>query len=339
MADNKDFIPELLGGPLPAETRSDCSNCVMAGPAVPGQQRAYFVADVRCCSYEPSLPNYLVGRILRDGNDTMQRRLARRVDSSPWGVRASRRFDALYHKGPGLFGFSPELKCPHLLEGNGGCSIWQHRNSTCRTWFCKHDRGKVGNDFWLSLHRVLTEIERSLGIWCVAELHTGAAALNDAIGTANSLNPEDLGGAVDEARQAALWGQWAGREQEFYLECAAHVDGLKWSEVERIGGVGLRARIALLKEAYQQVTSLDLPKSLKTNPFRIVGSNGGKFSVSTYSGYNPLEMSQQVLRVLPYFDGRPVAEALAEVQAREGLRIQPGLLRKLADFEILGPAD
>jgi hypothetical protein len=43
------------------------------------------------------------------------------------------------------------------------------------------------------------------------------------------------------------------------------------------------------------------------------------------------------LNVLHYFDGRPTTEVVAEITAKEGIRLEPELVQKLADFRILVP--
>ena len=43
--------------------------------------------------------------------------------------------------------------------------------------------------------------------------------------------------------------------------------------------------------------------------------------------------------MLPRFDGRPTPEVVTEIALTTGLKINPSLLRKLVDFEILGPVE
>ena len=326
------------------EATSDCTNCVMQKPedAADGEW-FYFDPKVRCCTYEPALPNYIVGRILRDqdpergaGRATVEARMGRRVDTFPWGIRRSKRFDILYGTNTALFGRASDLGCPHLMEGNLGCGIWAHRPGVCSTWYCKHDRGQTGHGFWTNLALLLREVELMMGAWCVGELHGGVAAIRQA------LNPEagipvssDLGGALDEKEYGKVWCEWAGREAEFYRACASCVDDIQWEDVERIGGVRLRTMAELTRSAYEKAVSTDVPERLKAGPFRILNSGGGKRTVETYSGFNPLRMPEALFRVLPYFDGRPTEETLEEIRAKEKLRLQPALVRRLADFGIL----
>jgi len=60
--------------------------------------------------------------------------------------------------------------------------------------------------------------------------------------------------------------------------------------------------------------------------------------VSTYSGYDPLDVPNQVMELLPYFDGRQTADVLAAIAEERGIRLEPDLVRKLVDFVLLVPA-
>ena len=71
-----DLLPPLYAGLLPAvfrrripeESLADCTRCPMCRR--PGEPRAprgnYFRPDARCCTFYPSLPNYLAGALLED---------------------------------------------------------------------------------------------------------------------------------------------------------------------------------------------------------------------------------------------------------------------------------
>jgi hypothetical protein len=44
------------------------------------------------------------------------------------------------------------------------------------------------------------------------------------------------------------------------------------------------------------------------------------------------------MELLPYFDGRPVADALAAIADERGVSLDAALVRKMVDFELLVPA-
>src|SRR5687767_5199250 len=67
------WIDQLLGSAIPPETVATCHDCAMLPRAgeevVPGEDR--FSPRVKCCTFQPSLPNFLVGRILSDEDPAM----------------------------------------------------------------------------------------------------------------------------------------------------------------------------------------------------------------------------------------------------------------------------
>ena len=313
----------------------------------------FFNPQTKCCSYVPVLPNYLVGRILADadpalvtGRATVLARLQTGVSVTPLGLGQPPIFAALYgNSATTLFGQSRTILCPHYLaEGGGRCSIWKHRNSVCTTWHCKFVRGATGQSFWQTLNQLLGAIEQNLARWCVHELDPGGAALkllfplNDE--AARSLiDPHALDGAPEPKRQRALWGDWAGREADYYQACARLVEPLTWSDVLARGGptVGIYAR--LTSEAYRQLMSADLPVALKVGSFHSVRFGADTQVISSYSGSDPIELPKSLLGVLHYFDGRPTKQALAAISAERSIKINHALVRKLVDFKILVPSE
>ena len=77
------WVSAVLGAPSPQERRATCDTCAMCpqedGTMLPA---AYpFRPDTKCCTYEPTLANYLAGGILTapaddPGRTTVEARLA-----------------------------------------------------------------------------------------------------------------------------------------------------------------------------------------------------------------------------------------------------------------------
>jgi hypothetical protein len=57
--------------------------------------------------------------------------------------------------------------------------------------------------------------------------------------------------------------------------------------------------------------------------------------VTTYNGFDPLELPRLLVDVLPYFDGGPTCDALRRIRAERRINVQPDLVRRLVDFELL----
>src|SRR5688572_25688607 len=128
------WIADVVPGPLPDETRATCSDCAMCSEneAIP------FDARTKCCTYVPSIPNFLVGKILENKIAVFESNL-NLAQVCPQGVWPNEEFTKEYHPASPLFGRNLDWRCPYYLhEQDGLCGIWQHRNARCATWFCKH---------------------------------------------------------------------------------------------------------------------------------------------------------------------------------------------------------
>lgn len=337
------WVEELLGGPAPLETDAACERCVMvAGQArAPGGTRQFFDPLTRCCTYIPALPNYLVGRILADrdprflrGRHAVAKRLRTGAEVTPVGFGRPAAYALLYTRAQGGFGHSRALRCPYHQE-DGGCGIWPHRPAVCATWFCKHVRGDVGRTFWRALELLLRAVEDDLARWCLLE--SGVEVHGLAESGSGRLDAHQLDGRLDPEKYAAAWGTWAGRGRELYAKCGRLIGGLAWRDVAALLGPGTRLLLRSARRAFAELASTPLPGRLRAGPFVVLGAARRRVTVAAYSQYDPLLLPAELLGALPYFDGRPVGEALRSIVREKRLRLDPGLLRRLIDFRVLVP--
>jgi len=348
------WMASALGGPIAAETDATCEDCAMcAGPQNRPQAGLFFSPETKCCTYMPALPNFLVGRILRDGDPvfaagraTVEARLAARLEVSPLGLEPTAVRALLYgHSVEGTFGQSRVLRCPHYLDEQGGrCGIWRHRNGVCATWFCKHVRGAVGLRFWRGLEQLLTAVEWQLVRWSVLELGVEADTLHELFRRAASrsksggaLDVHQIDGEVDEAAYRRRWGSWAGQERKFFEECARLVDGLAWPDVLRIGGAEVALLERLARDAYRHLTSDVIPERLQVGKLEAITPGPSHARIVTYRGLDPIDLPKIVFDVLYYFDGGPTVETLSRIRRATGVILESALVRRLVDFEILVP--
>lgn len=339
------WLRDAAGGPIAAETTATCDRCVMLAPPRASVQALYFGASTKCCTFQPTIVNFTAGAILRDrdaaiaeGRGALERRITARVGVAPAGVLAGAVFGLLYNNVSDAFGRASSLACPYLTA-NADCGLWHHRPGVCATWFCKHDRGDTGFRFWSLAGKLLRAIEQDLALWCMSELNAGLGDF--AASTSERQRPDaaELDRRVDERQYEKLWGAWAGRERDFYEQCAARVDGLGWPDVLAICGPRVRILAGLVRDARAHRESQAIPARLRLNEFRVTASAAGGFTVMTYSAYDPLAMSERLVRVLPHFDGRATEDALAAILGEHGLTLAPSLVRRLVDFGVLSACD
>lgn len=347
------WVTELLGGPIPAETAATCGSCAMVAPvstepsASPHSGQAlFFDPRAKCCTYIPELPNFLVGQILLDldpamaaGRASVVARLTASPSATPLGLDAPPSFALLYRAGAEeTFGRAVDLLCPHYHADTGGCAIWRHRQAVCATWFCKHNRGSVGLEFWQALRRLLSVVERTLAVHCLRVLAPGIDAARHAVEQRSSPPPRitsaHLGGAQPTADLARQWGRYAGHEVAYYQDCAGLVSTMTWSAVRRCGGVEVDLAADVTLAAYRRLVGVEQPKSLRVGSFSASPSGPGVVQCAGYNGYDPITLPTALFDVLHVFDGRPVRRAMAD--AREaGVEVNVAVLRRLVDFGIL----
>jgi len=345
------WVAEFLGGPVPRENRATCETCAMCAPAgeQPNPRGHYFDPATKCCTFLPDLPNFLVGRILSDGDPSgefgrtsVERRIRERLAVTPLGLgphRSSRRYDTDIDD----YGRAHDLRCPHYIEDGGLCGIWRNREAVCATWFCKHVRGNVGHMFWQSLRRLLKVIELSLARRCVIKLSLGDDALRHLKDSAAwdgrppPIASESIDNRADEEAYVRLWGSWPGREIDFFIRCAELVEPLSWNDVLAIGGPRAQESARLSRQAYARLMSDDVPAVLSAAAMEISHSGPETARVSTYSPYDPIDLPLTVMALLPYFDGRPTEEAIALIEGKTGIRLEHAFVQTLVDFGVLVP--
>ena len=213
------WMDELVG-PVPKEHSSTCDSCVKLPP--PGQAPGADEYDplTKCCTYLPMLHNFLVGSLLDDpdpevaeGRATVEARIDAGAAVTPLGLYATEEYLARYDAGA-RFGRDPTLRCPHYLHHRGGaCGVWKHRESTCSTWYCRHDRGEPDRKFWREgAAPLLRASELALARWCAEYLGAGECE----------------------------WGRWKGEPRALYRAAVPLVANLSWDEVEAIGGAEVK---------------------------------------------------------------------------------------------------
>lgn len=306
------WIAQLLGTRLLSEPRATCSDCVMCRrmePETPSDSR--FQPGLKCCTYMPELPNYLVGAILLDdslefaaGRAQFERK-ALRATITPLGVTPPDVYHLLYKMR--TFGKSEVLLCPYYRDERGGeCSIWKYRTARCATWFCKFERGRTGFELWQAVDHLLTAIEHSLAMRFAWRL--GARPDRDA--------------SSQEA-----WGDWAGRARDFYSECFRQVQVLDWETVLTFAGEPAQSYARKAHRALRILNEVQLPQWVKKGTYQSEPLPGGGMRIWAYSKHDPVDISREAAETLEVVEREPVSET----------GLDPALVLKLLDMHVLIP--
>lgn len=317
---------------LPDETNATCGDCAMFGdPSLPAGALT-FSRETRCCTYLPTLANFLVGGALRDGVDSVRRRLAEGDELSPLGLVADPGLVAAVHADAARFGRDVSLRCPHYEPADGRCGVWAWREATCATWFCKHTRGERAKALWNRLQQLLARLERAVAWHCASALGIPAGALAR---MAPLDRPHGQPRADVLARDAELWGRWAGDVEGFFRACTGVAEALSAAEVMALGGAEAHALAAVVRLAQAQLADDALPDRATLGRALVVGLSPTGVRVQGYSHLDPLDVPRALFDQLHHFDGRALDEALRDASAAAGEEVPAEAVGMLLDFGVL----
>ncbi len=333
-----------------SEPKSTCGDCVMCAGVDRSGSSVTFSPDVKCCSYVPHLANFVAGRsLLGPGHASISARIARKAGVTPLALGLSYADIQRVVSERSQFGRSPVVVCPHFDQETKGCGIWQTRNAVCSTWFCKHERGAVSLRFWQAVRDLLMAAEERVGQHCLT--HGGLpdeqadavlahrAGIQAAIARANAGEavPDIEVGGESAHWYETMWGEWAGREEDWFRATADVAASIKPAEF-----IALMADVPHLCQAVadcgHDLNTHDVPDRLRFHPGDGSAATPEVLRLVGYSPFDPLVLPASLFADLRRLDGRPITEV------REGndvsqTRLDDNLLELLHDFEVAVPRE
>ena len=262
------LLPDVFGKELHVEIYADCNDCNMCQPNDVVTDQRFFSSTSKCCTFKPIVPNYLIGGILKDSKK--ETKIHEYVKSgqkmSPLGYFPTQKELKDYASIiPHDFGIDDSVICELLDDGN--CSIWQHRNSICSTYFCHYFKGIHGKLFWEDVRDFLQLIEETVAEYCCNKLDIPVDYLKHAT-TNFFINVQE---AVQDAPMSTLsdvdkWGKWKGDLSNFFLECERIARTLTPKKLKALNPTKYSVKLAALEKSYTMMTHPTLPTTLKFNP-------------------------------------------------------------------------
>ena len=225
------------------ETKATCDNCAMA----PGRTRSRktYQPDLKCCTFYPFLPNFLVGAILSqdryvEGQKVIRDLIARRQYALPIGLVPPVRYqlDFVANKAEG-FGQREDWLCPYYNREKELCNVWHYRGVVCTTYFCKSSFAKAGEKFWAQTSDYLSYFEMALMEECLVMLDFSPRQVSDLLGYLNretGTAAEKKSWVIPEAKSKELWNGYYKEQEQFYINCYNLVRKLKRPELEELMG-------------------------------------------------------------------------------------------------------
>jgi len=310
-----------------------------------------FDGRTKCCTYVPDVHNFNAGRILADDGPVgaearraLRARIAERVGVTPLAVAMPPIYRTLYENAPVAFGRAPAMRCPYYVEVGGLCGIWQHRDATCSTFFCKADKGALGKVYWKLVASLIGLVESTIRVWVLGEAGLDEDARVDMWGRNEAerrgprpqLDEHTMTGTVNLARYRKDWGNFFGREEELYRRCAEIVNALGSDDVIRLGGAPLGAAIHAAKHVLQKIAVVEIPERLTSGSLvNLQLRRGGELRVRHPAiPFDWLDVPEAAAGHVYRLHGGPVREVLADLQ-REGVPIDEELVQKLVAWQVL----
>lgn len=326
--------------PKVVETRATCANCSMCdhGESSPVAME-FFNPDTKCCTFWPTLPNYLVGAILSDtspemaeGKRRLEQIIAKRVGVTPWRVDRPKKMSLLMNGQPEAFGRARSLLCPFYDASNpaGACTIWRHREVVCLTYHCKYSGGMRGYEYWRALKAYLQHAQSSLAQAAAREV---ASDVSEPQGKETVLSLEDMEDLPPKGSDyTSWWKSWVGREVEFYKKCHEWVASLPPAQFAKNFDHSKQGAqlLADLIAKYDLLESKILPKNLVRNARMRETHVGDKVVVTSYHRFDSFALDKDLFEVVGMFKAdQTLEENLERLKRDEGIELVPELVEYL----------
>jgi len=345
----KNFLPDFLNNTIPEETLATCHDCAMCKKEGDPEVGMYFSPNLKCCTYHPNLPNYLIGGLLTDkspemdeGRRRIREKIKKKIAVTPYGIDAPKKYRLLSkNQRSTAFGNNKLHICPYYEKSSGNCTIWKFREATCSTWFCKYVAGTTGKKFWLITKEYFKDIQSNLIEYVMYKMGWDSEIILNSRKKENEveeLSAEDLDDLSPSNNvYQSIWGEWSGREEEFYKETFRIIETITPEQFEQISGFSQYIHLDKLKKIHQQVVNPSLPEKLQRNPQLLFTRMESEFCQARIPSLNlSVEIPRLLYDILDLFDGlRTNEEVLQLVLEQKNTEIEENLLLGLYRNAIL----
>ena len=317
------LLPDFFNQSFPHENLATCDQCIVladdkqtVSPEVQGSIHEYciFHPDVKCCTYEPDLPNFLAGAILSSNRGDLsdgRKRIVRKIEQgegvTPLSIQATKssaqEYSQLIDQSSGC---DKDIGCPYFDKSSKHCSIWFFRQANCSTFFCKSTEGIAGQQFWEAMNYYLSGVEKELSLFAASTLELFADA--------------DL---------------WSSDKVNYYIAAYRAIKKLNNDEFQKICKSSLDNLLEEVKKSYSDAIRTTVPPQLKKNPaLEYETFPDSKYRYDT--GHGRCLLSERLHSLLHYFDGsKDNEEVVALIEKEQDIRIPSNMLLKLYKNRIL----
>lgn len=239
------LISDLYGNLLPneilktktEELKATCNACI---------QVPHYDPSLKCCTFHPFLPNYLVGQILLDEKsnptfitETLKHKISNRIFVLPLGIVAPLKFQVeLLNLKQKKFGNAQDWLCPYYDKVQNRCGIWQNRGSVCTSFYCESSKNKSGLNYWKKSLDYLSAIEMGLAEEALARLDFSPRQVSDQLEFFNRKELSAQEKKLNRLSKKTFNKIWNGTHdiEAFYVKTLDVVKSLKRQDVKSLMG-------------------------------------------------------------------------------------------------------
>lgn len=228
----KRFFPATFWSSELVESKATCHQCIQAPKK--------YDADLKCCTFWPFIPNYVVGEILSSTEEKYkeaQKLILKHIENHHWnfpmGLVAPAEYQVDFKKNKKkVFGRDEAFLCPYYSKANNNCSLWLYRGSVCTIFFCESSYGKSGHEFWQQFENYFSYLEMGLSQEVLVYKDFSPRDVNVQI----EYLMVDQKVKITRDKYKKIWKHFYGREKDFYIQAAEFVNKMPTSQVKEILG-------------------------------------------------------------------------------------------------------
>lgn len=241
-----DLLPEEILNFSLSETKATCGDCAMTPIKRGARAKVTYEGHLKCCTFEPMLPNYLVGELLGDRpSHQVIQKMENKGEAIPIALLPHPEYRNKFNKRkPSDFGNREDLLCGYYDSEKQNCSIWRNRGSVCTTFFCMSDAGARGMTFWKLFGDYLHHVEMCLSEEAMVHLDFSPRQVSEQL---DVMVPAKKAKALTSKELKKLWNSYDGKE--FYLKASKWVRGLTREQMpEILGEMGMKKQRAVINQ-------------------------------------------------------------------------------------------
>lgn len=229
--------------------------------------RITYEPNLKCCTFEPFVPNFHVGALLSDPKYAqvidahLQRKRKEGGVVLPLGLAPDRHYQYRFQaRKPRDFGNREDLLCSYFDKEINQCSIWKYRGAVCTSFFCESSAGIQGETFWRNWGDYLFLMDTFIAEEILAEMGVPPRTISDQLEwlQAPTQKPNKTSARM-ALEMNKLWPPEFKNVSAFYKECYKKAEKYTRSQVEEaLGerGERLRKRIDLSRAKVMEKTNV-----------------------------------------------------------------------------------